>query len=74
LAHAPERLHEEIAADYSDMIYAATRQEIEVRRKALIRKWRLKHRAVLEESRRPSVHLHLPAAKPMAQRADDECN
>ena len=34
LAHAPERLHEEIAADYSDMIYAATRKEIEVRRQA----------------------------------------
>src|SRR3977135_940515 len=43
LAHAPERLHEEIAADYSDMIYAATRQEIEARRKAFIRKWRLQH-------------------------------
>jgi putative transposase len=26
----------------------ATRQEIEVRRKAFIRKWRLKHRAVSE--------------------------
>jgi tripartite-type tricarboxylate transporter receptor subunit TctC len=25
-------------------------------------------------SRRPSVHLHPPAAKPMAQRADYECN
>ena len=45
LGHAPERLHEEIAADYSDMIYAATRQEIEDRRKAFIRQWRLKHRA-----------------------------
>ena len=48
LAHAPERLHEEIAADYSDMIYAAKRQEIEARRKAFIRKWRLKHRAVAD--------------------------
>ena len=48
LAHAPERLHEEIAADYGDMIYAATRQEIEVPRKAFIRKWRLKHRAVAD--------------------------
>ena len=37
LAHAPERLHEEITADYTDMIYAATRQEIEARRKAFIR-------------------------------------
>jgi putative transposase len=47
LAHAPERLHEEITADYSDMIYAATREEIEARRKAFIRKWRLKHGAVV---------------------------
>ena len=30
------------------MIYAATREEIEVRRKAFIRKWRLKHRAVAD--------------------------
>jgi transposase-like protein len=48
LAHAPERLHDEIAADYNDMIYAATREEIAVRRKAFIRKWRLKHRAVAD--------------------------
>ena len=31
LAHAPERLHEEITADDTDMIYAATREEIETR-------------------------------------------
>jgi transposase-like protein len=48
LAHAPERLHEEISADYNDMIYAATPEEVERRRKAFIRKWRLKHRAVAE--------------------------
>src|SRR5260370_32818219 len=48
LAHAPERLHEEITADYNDMIYAATREEIEAHRKAVIRKWRLKHRAVAD--------------------------
>ena len=29
LAHAPERLHEEISNDYRDMIYAATRGEVE---------------------------------------------
>jgi hypothetical protein len=46
LAHAPERLHEEISADYNGMIYAATREEVDRRRKAFIRKWRLKHRAV----------------------------
>jgi putative transposase len=48
LAHAPERLHEEITADYSDMIYATTCGEIEARRKAFIRKWRLKHRTVAD--------------------------
>jgi transposase-like protein len=48
LAHAPERLHEEITADYNDMIYAATREEVTARRKAFIRKWRLKHRAVAD--------------------------
>ena len=48
LAHAPERLHEEISAEYNDMIYATTREEIETRRKAFIRKWRLKHRAVAD--------------------------
>ena len=29
LAHAPKRLHEEVSADYTDMIYAATPNEIE---------------------------------------------
>lgn len=48
LAHAPERLHEEITADYTDMIYAATAEEIEERRKAFVRKWRLRHRAVAD--------------------------
>jgi putative transposase len=49
LARAPERLHAEIGADYTDMIYAATPEDIAARRKAFIRKWRLKHRAVAAE-------------------------
>ncbi len=48
LAHAPERLHEEISADYNDMIYAKAAQEIETRRKSFLRKWRLKCRAVAD--------------------------
>jgi transposase-like protein len=48
LAHAPERLHEEISADYNDMIYAETPKQIEVRRRSFIRKWRLKCRAVAD--------------------------
>ena len=38
LAHAPDRLHEEVLADYNDMIYAKTKQEIEAKRKVFIRK------------------------------------
>jgi transposase-like protein len=48
LAHAPERLHEEISADYTDMVYAETAREIEARRKAFLRKWRLKCQAVAD--------------------------
>ena len=48
LAHAPERSHEEISNDYRDMTYAATRSEVETRRKAFVRKWRLKCRAVAD--------------------------
>ena len=48
LAHAPERLHDEISADYKDMIYAESAKEIEARRKAFLRKWRLKCQAVAD--------------------------
>ncbi len=53
LANAPERLHDEITSDYTDMIYADTPQEVQKRRKAFLRKWRLRHAAVansLEEA------------------------
>lgn len=48
LAHAPEKLHEEIAADYTDMIYAKTTKIIDTRRRAFLRKWRLKCPAVAD--------------------------
>lgn len=67
LAHAPERLHEEISADYTDMIYAATREEIEVQRKAFIRKWRLKHRAVADSLEEAGNRLFTFARLPSSQ-------
>ena len=48
LAHAPPRQHEEVSADYTDMIYATSPAEIEERRRAFIRKWRLKCKAVAD--------------------------
>lgn len=76
LAHAPERLHEEISADYTDMIYAASPEEIETRRKAFIRKWRLKCRAVadsLEEAgERLLAFTRLPPSQWKSARTTDE--
>jgi putative transposase len=48
LAHAPKHMHEELGNDYRDMIYADTAAEVETRRKAFVRKWRLKCRAVAD--------------------------
>ena len=53
IAHAPKKLADEIAADYSDMIYAADAKTVEKRRKAFLAKWRVKCEAVatsLEEA------------------------
>jgi transposase-like protein len=66
-AHAPERLHEEITTDYNDMIYAATREEIGTRRKAFIRKWRLKHRAVADSLEEAGDRLFTFAQLPPSQ-------
>ena len=67
LAHAPERLHEEITSDYNDMIYATTPEEIAVRRKAFIRKWRLKHRAVADSLEEAGDRLFTFARLPPSQ-------
>jgi putative transposase len=67
LAHAPERLHEEIGADYTDMIYAATPEEIATRRKAFIRKWQLKHRAVADSLEEAGDRLFTFAQLPPSQ-------
>jgi transposase-like protein len=48
LAHAPKKFHEEIGADYTDMIYAPTAADVQSKRRALLRKWRLKCRAVAD--------------------------
>lgn len=48
LAHAPDKLHDELSADYQRMIYAANAKEVETQRKAFLRKWRVKCRAVAD--------------------------
>ena len=67
LAHAPDRLHEEISADYNDMIYADSKPEIEWKRKAFIRKWRLKCRAVADSLEEAGDELFAFARFPKSQ-------
>ncbi len=67
LAHAPDALHEEITADYTDMIYAETAKAVQDRRRAFLRKWRLRCPAVatsLEEAGdRLFTFLRLPSSQ-----------
>jgi putative transposase len=48
LAHAPKKLYDEVTADYNDMIYAKTAKEVDAKRKAFLKKWRLRCRAVAD--------------------------
>ncbi len=67
LAHAPDALHEEVSADYTDMIYAETAKEVQTRRRAFLRKWQLRCPAVatsLEEAGdRLLAFLRLPPSQ-----------
>jgi putative transposase len=67
LAHAPEALHEEISADYTDMIYANSAKEIEARRRAFLRKWRLKCRAVADSLEEAGERLFTFVRLPQSQ-------
>jgi putative transposase len=41
VSQCADRLHKEVSTDYNDVIYAASKPEIEAKCKAFIRKWRL---------------------------------
>ncbi len=67
LAHTPDALHDEVSADYTDMIYASSAKEVEQRRRAFLRKWRVRCPAVaasLEEAgERLFAFLRLPSCQ-----------
>ena len=67
LAHAPQRLHEEVSADYNDMIYAASATEVEQRRRGFIRKWRLKCKAVADSLEEAGDRLFTFTRLPLSQ-------
>ena len=57
------------------MVYAGTKAEIEQRRRAFLRKWRLKCKAVadsLEEAGGSAVHLHPPRPVAVEIRPNDQ--
>jgi putative transposase len=67
LAHAPDRLHDELTADYHDMIYAESAPEIAARRKGFLRKWRLKCPAVAASLEEAGDNLFTFARLPKSQ-------
>jgi len=67
LAHAPQRLHEEVSADYNDMIYAGSAAEMEQRRRAFLRKWRLKCQAVADSLEEAGDRLFTFTRLPLSQ-------
>jgi Transposase, Mutator family len=66
LAHAPDALHEEVSADYTDMIYAQSAKEVEQRRRAFLRKWRLRCPAVATSLEGPESACSPSSACPRA--------
>jgi transposase-like protein len=59
LAHAPKHLHDEIKAEFNDMMHANTAAEVLARRKAFLARWKLRCRAVAE-----SLEEACPAPRP----------
>ena len=57
----------EILADYNDMIYANTKQEIEAKRKVFIRKWRLKCHTIADSLEEAGDRLFTFARFPESQ-------
>ena len=67
LAHAPDALHDEVTADYIDMIYAATAQEVQAKQRAFLRKWRLRCPAVASSLEEAGDRLFTFLCLPLSQ-------
>jgi putative transposase len=48
LAHAPKHLHDEIKAEFNDMVHAETAEEVLAKRKVFLATWKLRCRAVAD--------------------------
>lgn len=67
LAHAPKKLHDELTADYTAMIYAPTAEAVLAKRQGFLRKWKLKCRGVANSLEEASDRLFTFLRYPPAQ-------
>src|SRR5512135_1047506 len=67
LAHAPKKFHDEIKADYTAMMYADTVEDVLLKRKAFLRKWRVKCRPVADSLEEAGDRLFTFLRYPRAQ-------
>jgi hypothetical protein len=75
LAHASKQLHDEIKADFNDMVHARTAAEALAKRKAFLTKWKLRCRPVaisLEDL--ASAYSPSCATRPSSGAQDHECH
>jgi putative transposase len=57
LAHAPKHLHDEIKADFNDMVHAGSAAEVLAKRKLFLAKWKLRCRAVADSLKEAGERL-----------------
>ena len=67
LAHAPKQLHDEIKADFNDMVHANTASEVLARRKSFVAKWRLRCSALADSLAEAGERLFTFVRYPPAQ-------
>jgi putative transposase len=67
LAHAPKHLHDEVRADFNDMMHAKTAAEVLARRKAFLAKWKLRCRPVAESLEEAGERLFTFVRYPLEQ-------
>src|SRR5918999_618172 len=76
LAHAPKHLHDEVKADFNDLMHAKTAEEVLAKRKAFLSRWKLRCRPVamsLEEAgERLFTFLRYPPEQWRSLRTTDE--
>lgn len=57
LAHAPKHLHDEIKADFNDMVHAKTAAEVLAKRKAFLATWKLRCQPVAKSLEEAGLRL-----------------